>query len=354
MPAQRHALRLRRFGMASSTYALGMIILGLCTLLGLFPGTALMQIGALFLLINLGLLAAFMTHWNERFEDPSLTSLQINLAVTMVAVILVLGRQTQFIAPPFYSVLFVFGMLRMRARELAWVAAYILVSYCAAVLVRHRLYGDALDLRVESVTAALVVGSAIWFATAASYISNLRARLSASLQHIATLATHDAMTGLWNRRQIDLDLESAINHADRHGSVLCIALVDVDHFKAINDRYGHAVGDQVLTSIASCLAHSVRDGDKVGRFGGEEFLLLLPATSMAQASALAERLRHQLGILQLPPTCETPVTASFGLAAWQRQESAADLLRRADQALYRAKAAGRNRVEADSLFRALG
>ena len=75
---------------------------------------------------------------------------------------------------------------------------------------------------------------------------------------------------------------------------------------------------------------------------------------MAQASALAERLRHQLGILQLPPTCETPVTAAFGLAAWQRQESAADLLRRADQALYRAKAAGRNRVEADSLFRALG
>ena len=281
MPAERQALRLRRFAMASSTYALGLFILGLCSLLGLFPVPALAQVGALFFLINVGLLAAFLFRWNKRFSDPSLTTLQVHLAVTTVAVILVLGREVQFIAAPFYSVLFVFGMLGLRPRQLAGVAAYVLVTYCAAVAMRYKLYGGVLDLRVEAVSAALVVGSSVWFATAAGYISNLRARLNASMQHIASLATHDALTGLWNRRQIDLDLEAAINHAERHGSVLCIVLVDVDHFKAINERYGHAVGDEVLVNVAHCLSASVRIDDKAGRFGGEEFLLVLPTTSMA-------------------------------------------------------------------------
>jgi diguanylate cyclase (GGDEF)-like protein len=340
--------------MASSTYVLGLVILGSCSLLGLFPGRALAAVGALFLVINLGLLGAFLLRWNTRFADPSLTSVQVHLAVTMVAVILVLGREVQFVAAPFYSVLFVFGMLGLRPRQLAAVAAYVLVTYCAAIAIRHELYGAALDLRVETVSAALVVGSSAWFATVAVYISNLRARLNASMQHIASLATHDALTGLWNRRQIDLDLDAAIHHAERHGSVLCVVLVDIDQFKAINDRHGHAVGDDVLVSVAACIAATVRLDDRAGRFGGEEFLLLLPATSVAQASALAERLRMQLAALQSLPAGEPPVTASFGLAAWRRGETSAEVLRRADQALYRAKAAGRNRVEADSLFCAMG
>ena len=351
-PAQRQALRLRRL-MAASTYALGLVMLTLCWQLGLFPGAALAQVAGLFLLINVGLLAAFTTGWNERFDDPSLTAPQVCLGGIMVAIIQVLGRDVQFIAAPFYSVLFVFGMLQLNARDLARVTAYLLVSYCAAMLLRYQLYRDALDLRVEAIGAALVVACSVWFAAAASYISKLRARLHASLQQIAVLATHDALTGLWNRRQIDLDLEAAIEHARRHGSTLCVALVDVDHFKAVNDRYGHAMGDEVLIRVAGCLADSLRAGDRVGRFGGEEFLLVLPATTMAEVSSLAERLRERLETLQTLPAGERPVTASFGLAAWRGAESAADLVRRADQALYRAKHAGRNRVVADTLFGAL-
>ena len=272
----------------------------------------------------------------------------------MVAVIQVLGRDVQFVAAPFYSVLFVFGMLKLSARELAGVAAYVLASYAVAMLLRHGLYDGALELLAEAVGTALVVICSVWFAAAASYISNLRARLRTSLQQNAALATRDALTGLSNRRQIDLDLEASVGDARRHGSPLCVALADVDHFKSVNDRFGHAVGDEVLMSVAACLAGSLRAGDRVGRLGGEEFLLILPATTMAQASSLAERLRAQLEVLQALPLGERPVTVSFGLAAWRGDESTADLVRRADQALYRAKDAGRNRVVADTLFGAIG
>lgn len=353
-PELHQALRLRRFGMASSTYGLGLLLLVLSWQLRLFPGAALAQVAVLFLVTNLGLLLAFATKWNQRFEDPSLTVVQVCLGVTMVAVIQVLGRDVQFVAAPFYSVLFVFGMLKLSARDLTGVVAYVLVSYGIAMLLRYRLYAEALDLRVEVISAVLVVTCSVWLAVAACYISNLRARLRSSLQQIATLATRDALTGLSNRRQIDLDLEASIAHVQRHGGTLCLALVDVDHFKSVNDRFGHTVGDQVLTTVATCLAASLRAADRVGRFGGEEFLVILPATTMAEANSLLQRLRARMETVQALPSGERPVTASFGLAAWRGNETAGDLVRRADQALYRAKDAGRNRVVADSLFGAVG
>jgi diguanylate cyclase len=352
-PPQLQGLRLRRFAMASSTYLLGLVILSLCTLLGLFPLPSLLTVGLAFAVVNAGFLAAFASGWNTRFKDPSLTAPQVCVAVTMVSMILVLGRDVHFVAAPFYSVLFVFGMLQLRPRALAGVALYVLACHTAALVLRHQVYGSGLDQRVEAVTAITVAGGAVWFAVAASYISNLKARLRQSLDHIAGLATRDGLTGLWNRRQVDLDLQAAVKHAERQGSALCVALVDVDHFKSINDRHGHGIGDEVLKAVAGSLQGSLRAGDQVARYGGEEFLLLLPATSMAQATALAERLRTRLEALQSLPAGEPAVTASFGLAAWRAGESAADLVRRADQALYRAKGNGRNRVEADNLFRAL-
>lgn len=352
--AKQRSLRLRRFGMASSTYALGLVILAMCTALGLFPAPALNSLAVGFALINLALLVAFLSGWNEGFADPSLTGLQTVLGVTVVAFILVLGPQVHFVAAPFYSVIFIFGMLRLQPRALTLLALYLLASYGTAIFLRHQFQPESIDWRRDVVISVLVVGSSIWFATAAIYISRLRARLRASLQHIAALATHDALTGIWNRRQIDQDLEAAVKHAQRTGHALCVLLVDVDHFKAINDQHGHAMGDEVLKVVAACLAGSLRAGDQVARYGGEEFLLLLPGTTLAQASVLAERLRAALQNSQALPEHETNITASFGLAVWRAGESASHLVRRADRAMYRAKAAGRNRVEADSPVQALG
>jgi diguanylate cyclase (GGDEF)-like protein len=356
-PEAQQQLRLRRFLMASSTYALGLAILTLCSFLGLLPWLQLAHLAAAFVIVNVAFYAVFRSGLNLRLQDPSLTMLQVCTGVTMVALILVRGRDVSFVAAPFYSSLFVFAMLQLQRRALSIVAAYLLLSYGAAVALRGWLYRDALDLRVEAITAIMVVCSSMWFAAAAGYISRLRLRLRQSLAQIEALATRDGLTGLWNRRHIDLQLESEIKRAERSGSPLCVAMVDVDHFKAINDRFGHPAGDEVLKLMAGCMAGAVRSGDQVGRFGGEEFLLVLPGTSMAQAQALAERLRTRLEALdthEMLHAAGVTLSASFGLAAWRGGESASELVRRADQAMYRAKAGGRNRVEADSLFRGLG
>lgn len=240
-------------------------------------------------------------------------------------------------------------MLQMPPQALRRFAMFAMATYAATVAGRQLLYGATLDLRAELVMGVMVLSSTGWFAAAAAHISRLRARLRESHAQIASLATRDPLTGLWNRRQFDADIEAAVKQASRQGAALCVAMVDVDHFKTVNDRHGHEGGDAVLRAVAQALQLSLRAGDRVARFGGEEFVLLLPATPLAQAAGLAERLRSTLAALRPAPA--EGLTASLGLAAWRSGETAAELVRRADQALYRAKAAGRNRVETDGLSR---
>ena len=157
------------------------------------------------------------------------------------------------------------------------------------------------------------------------------------------LANTDALTGLANRRCALSRLDILLRRSRQHGTPLTIVLFDIDHFKAINDSYGHAIGDEVLVRIAKLSQHLVRTDDMVGRLGGEEFVWLLPEVKAAEGAKLAERLRDaihgQSGEGGLPP-----VTISVGLASRRGEESAEELLARADGALYAAKNGGRNQV----------
>jgi diguanylate cyclase (GGDEF)-like protein len=145
-------------------------------------------------------------------------------------------------------------------------------------------------------------------------------------------AERDPLTGLLNRRSLQNALETA-------GPVDALVLIDLDHFKAVNDRYGHVAGDKVLVSFAECLQSAARGSDSVARFGGEEFALLLREGGPDGAAAVIERLRA-LWAKTNPPT-----TFSAGIAQRRRNESVSDALQRADEALYAAKKAGRNRTE---------
>lgn len=349
-PSQNRAqaLRLKRFAGAGLTYLLGFLILALCSGFGLLPRAALGVIGTAFVGINVVLFCVFRSGLNLRFRDPSLTQFQVCVAVSIVCLILVLGERIHFVAVPFYSSLFVFAMLRLRPRELIVTEIYVLGTYCAAVAVRSRLFADSLDLRIEAINAALVVLSSIWYAVAAGYISNLRARLRESLTTIERLATRDEMTDTWNRRHIDALLGSELKRQERLGGDLCVGLVDVDHFKAINDRFGHLAGDAVLARIAATMKAQLRAVDQLGRFGGEEFLVVLPGTSRTDAMACAERLRRSVAALSAPGGSQDPVTVSIGLAESTPGQDAGQLLARVDAAMYEAKWAGRNRVVIDT------
>ncbi len=170
--------------------------------------------------------------------------------------------------------------------------------------------------------------------------------LHAQRAELETLATSDPLTGLLNRRAFDRLAEHDLALARRQGTALSLLMVDLDHFKAINDRFGHATGDEVLRVVAARMAGSVRKTDRVARFGGEEFVLLLPDTSRRNAAHLAEKLRATVGAERVPGL-DAPLTASVGVAC-VAPGVAVDLhalVRQADQALYRAKEAGRDRID---------
>lgn len=161
------------------------------------------------------------------------------------------------------------------------------------------------------------------------------------------LAARDSLTGLLNHRAVIEQLHHALNSAYRYHEPLALIMVDIDHFKTINDRYGHQAGDSVLMTLARLLLQNVRAADVCGRYGGEEFLLLLPKAGPGTAHELAERLRRQIEALDLAELQGSRVTASFGVAELDLEGpaiSADHLLRRADEALYAAKRLGRNRV----------
>lgn len=168
-------------------------------------------------------------------------------------------------------------------------------------------------------------------------------RLVRQLQHISA---HDPLTATLNRRGFDDALARESERLRRYREPFAVLSIDIDHFKSINDRFGHSVGDDVLVAVARCIGLALRDVDRVGRIGGEEFCVLLPHTDAEAAHAVAERL---LGAVREqcagPAAAPWRVTVSIGVAvAADAQESAAALLQRLDRALYRAKAEGRDRV----------
>jgi diguanylate cyclase (GGDEF)-like protein len=160
-------------------------------------------------------------------------------------------------------------------------------------------------------------------------------------------ARQDALTGVGNRRRLAEDLEALSGRVARYGHIYCVALFDIDHFKALNDRAGHRAGDDVLRAVARALSDTIRGGDTMYRYGGEEFLVLLTEQSLDGAARAAERLRAAVEALNLPHPGGGPVTVSSGVTGPGSSSSCSseELIEQADQALYRAKALGRNRVE---------
>jgi diguanylate cyclase (GGDEF)-like protein len=177
-------------------------------------------------------------------------------------------------------------------------------------------------------------------------------RMATLVEESRLTATTDMLTGLLNRRAFIEWATRELRRAERYRDSLSVIILDVDHFKQVNDRYGHATGDHVLEFVGSMLPKAVRSCDVVARWGGEEFVLALPSTPLQGAVLVAERARRTLeeASVQAGNGSTVPVTASFGVAQLNPGETIDQLIDRADRAMYAAKSGGRNRVEtADSL-----
>lgn len=157
----------------------------------------------------------------------------------------------------------------------------------------------------------------------------------------------DALTGLGNRHWMRTMFEREVTRTLHANKALCLMMIDVDNFKAFNDRYGHIAGDRVLVAVAEALREYLRPTDLVARFGGDEFAVLLPDLQVKQARQTAERIRQQIAALS-PPSLSTAITVSIGIADRSGRDDVATLVQRADSAMYDAKEAGRNRVAVSS------
>lgn len=169
-----------------------------------------------------------------------------------------------------------------------------------------------------------------------------------TLAELDRLATYDSLTNVFNRRKLETTLSQHIAQSTRYNHPLSILLCDIDKFKSINDQYGHDVGDQAILSVIETLTKTIRSADIIGRWGGEEFVIIVPGLVLDQAILAADRLRMEvMSHHSPPPWANETLTISVGVAEYNSIETQEDLIKRADKALYRAKELGRNRVEGE-------
>lgn len=193
----------------------------------------------------------------------------------------------------------------------------------------------------EDLTLAI---SAYEISTLNMHLERERKALADANQRLEQLAHFDPLTQVWNRYRIEQAIDAELVAAKRYGATFALLLFDVDRFKQINDTHGHHIGDDVLVSLARLVEDSLRGCDHLGRWGGEEFVVLATHSDMEAAVGLAERLRGLVATLQVEGV-DQPITISIGVAVWQPGDSCKTLMARADAAMYQAKHSGRNRVE---------
>ncbi|HEX2530467.1 MAG TPA: GGDEF domain-containing protein [Burkholderiaceae bacterium] len=292
---------------------------------------------------------AFKLGANKHFADPSLTTPQILASALTMLVVAYLDRSTQIALGPFMLIAFSSGLFRLPMASLVSLSIACLGAYLAMILLRGHQSAYQAGFDVDLMQWLVLMLTLPGMIAIGNHIRQLRKVLNATryqLEHYEEKAFHDDLTGLYNRRQLQAALDQARLQANAQSMPFCICLIDIDHFKEINDNGGHQVGDTILREFAHLAQESIRDSDIFGRYGGDEFLQILPDTSLKGAVMHAERLRVYAHFLDFQRVLsQRNISVSIGVAQYRNGEKISALIERADMALYRAKQLGRNRVE---------
>ncbi len=351
--AREQAQRLRWTGSAAASYLLDAVFLGLFVLAGTIEAGVFLFFLAASVVICLSTYAYYATGWNLRSRGENSIWPQIFAAVAVHLGVVALAPQVAFPVLCNLFTVFAFGFiwLSVRSSLLLWAAASA-ASGALLYLLGGRA-GFAADGLAETAISWLcfsaILGRCLLLSSYAnqmrSRLAEGRRKLAASLEQIQELVHYDELTKAFNRRTLTQRLEQEHSRAERTGVPYAVALMDLDHFKAVNDTHGHAVGDDVLREFAATVHDKMRDTDIFGRYGGEEFLLILTSITPESAEPALGRIRAGVAAVdwaQFAPGLA--VTVSIGVAGFRKGENVGQLLYRADAALYEAKRAGRNRI----------
>ena len=293
---------------------------------------------------------------NLRFRDPALTLPQVLSALTIITYAYSVTGRIHGSIMMLLTLVQVFGIFNMSQRDSRLAGFYSLGLMGCAMVYKTLTDPENYPYQVELAHFILIAAILPTISSLAGQLNSMRMRLQSqknelaqALTRIQILATRDELTGLFNRRHMMEVLTQHQKRLIRSGHHrFCLALLDIDHFKRINDTHGHGVGDEVLREFAATLQRALRDTDVLARWGGEEFLLLINDTSPELANIGLERARDMLAAAPLLAHMpDLRVTFSAGLTGYDDVEELSICIERADQALYRAKAEGRNRTVID-------
>ena len=347
---QRRAIK--RFLLLSHAYVVFWLVLELSVRFGYSPPAARLIIlcGALGLSVFYALLRAGLS---LKLQDPLLCMPQALFGAVSVVLVYALVPLGEGAALQVLFMILVFDLHRLTSRQIALIATLTVAMIVALVTGKWLLEPASIDLRQEALnlSMALLVVPLLSMISAKVRQIHLRqiaqkAELDRVLARLKVLSQRDAMTGTFNRRHMLELLDDEYKRQRRTLLPFCVAMLDIDHFKQVNDTHGHAAGDMVLRQMTLLAGAALRDTDALARWGGEEFLVLLPDVSVSEACSVIERLRlqvEQYDWSQCAPGLR--ITFSSGVACHVPQTSIQGSIDRADAALYRAKHAGRNRVE---------
>jgi diguanylate cyclase (GGDEF)-like protein len=350
---RRVARRRQMLTIQAASYALNSLVL----LIYAYAGTLSIAVPSSYFLSGIMLTGFFAalseTNVNDRFEDHYLTIFQIGANIVLQLGFLLAAPEIGYAFLSFLFLAFGFGALRMTSRQAAIAWSLTAIGVIPAFLLAATPVGMPVGTPLERLAAMLsfliTIGQCAFVGL---YGSSLRAmlynrsvELRSAYQRIEELAELDELTGSFNRRCIMRMLEDEIARAHRDQAPCSVALIDLDWFKRINDAHGHPTGDEVLRTFAITTFANIRSIDKFGRYGGEEFLLLLPGTPNEAAARSLDRLRAIIAELDWSALSSgMTVTISAGVATLAPDETPETLLARADSALYAAKERGRNRI----------
>lgn len=346
----QQALRIRRYLLAVVTTLLVLYFLAVVHIHGYMEWQGLKFSAIAMLVCVIGFYAAFRSGLNLRFRDASLTAAQMLSAffvITMSAYFI--DKEARGVVLPILLMIFYFGVYRLDSSQMTTLALITIAMYGGMLAMLHYFRPSGLDMRLEFLYWWIFAVVALWFALVSGHVSKLRRELALRKASIEAMLERDDLTGVGNRRYLAHMLEQEKSRADRTGTLFCVAMLDLDFFKRVNDNYGHHAGDKMLKSFAQIAQVELRKIDYFGRYGGEEFMLILSDTRLDGAFVTAERLRQnveQARHADIDPALVQ--TVSIGVVEYRLGESIEQTLLRADKAMYKAKAKGRNRVESDT------
>lgn len=326
-------------------YLAALYVFYLCNLI---DGRLLIKAVAVFAAGSSAMFGLFYSRINLQADDKNLTAFMASSMILAMLWVLYEAPVTRVIFVPCALLVMMLSAFRLRQFVLLMMAIVTLAGFAATIAVQYlqsdtRTFPllDALQLLVLVLTLPgfMVLGKRMRHLYRALYKASIK------IEHVQEDARRDALTGSYNRRYMMSALQQQKQLADDNDDYLCLAVIDLDHFKRINDEVGHLAGDEVLRTFARVAQQHLRKEDVFGRYGGEEFLLLMPSTILLDALNIVERIRDlSEAQLWISAKLRQKATVSIGVTQYIPGESILDLFSRADAAMYLAKTGGRNQV----------